>query len=79
MSTEAEQEAERRYPLTGQFETVIGNAFSKLAFEAGWNECESRHRELLEAAREYRNAKEPWLKQVALDRLREAAAALDES
>ncbi len=47
VSTAAEQEAARLYPWGSN--TVRG------AFVAGWNECESRHRELLEAAREYRD------------------------
>ena len=48
VSTAAEQEAERRYP---------GTARMRFAFVSGWNECESRYRELLEAAREYRDAR----------------------
>ncbi len=75
MSTAAEQEAERRYP---------GTARMRFAFVSGWNECESRHRELLEAAREYREINKSnrfaltETEALAVSRLLAAAAALDE-
>lgn len=57
MSTAAEQEAERRYPKPPESPSRLGiHTVERFAFVAGWNECESRHRELLEAAREYREA-----------------------
>lgn len=84
MSTAAEQEAEWRYPW-GSY-TVRG------AFVAGWSECESRHRELLEAARVWAHRRDEWLQcstdaeydqlesayERASEALTAAAAALDE-
>lgn len=82
MSTAAEQEADRRYPVSssGVFWVDVRNRWQaierRVDFVAGWEECESRHRELLEAAREYRDAHHDPQQQIL--RLLAAAAALGE-
>lgn len=84
VTTPAEQEAERRWPHPQHdSETHLASerAEKRRTFISGWNECESRYRELLEAAEAYRDAcneRPPWVaKQV--DRLLAAAAALEEA
>ena len=93
VSTAAEQEAERRYQkpvfqttqsIQYQREQETERQSSVRGFIAGWNECESRHRELLEAAREYREISKndrfalTGTEALAVSRLLAAAAALDE-
>ena len=62
MTTPAEQEAKRRYPVSssGVSWVDVRNRWQAVArrvdFVAGWEAAESRHREILEAAREYREA-----------------------
>lgn len=87
MSTAAEQEAKRHYPFAQGWE--LG---SRRGFIDGWNECESRHRELLEAARVWAHRRDEWLQcstdaeydqlesayERASDALMAAAAALNE-
>lgn len=86
MTTPAEQEAERRYPA---YPLALRRNFVE-----GVEWSESRHRELLEAAREYRDAcdkvrdarafTDEWyaaagVRDDAEDRLLAAAAALEEA
>ena len=78
MSTAAEQEAERLWGL-------LIDESGPSAFLLGWTEAEKYYRELLEAAREYREARGRSLElgsfeqeNDAGDRLLTAAAALNE-
>ena len=85
VSTAAEQEAERRYPL-GKFgpKKAVEQSCRQQGFVEGWNECEYRYRELLEMAREYREISKndrfalTETEALAVSRLLAAAAALDE-
>ena len=89
MTTSAEQEAERRYPVVTYDLPPYADMFSTMArrhFVEGVEWSESRYRELLEAAREYREALMVNMlgpqagnrRGEAANRLLAAAAALEE-